>query len=207
MKMNDVKQAGFTLVEVLISMFIFSLLSTATLSVLLSTLRTKELLSKKNEELRQIANLRMLLKSDLGQAIAVAKADEYGRSELSVFEGGISSGNQVLSLSRTGWANPAGIERRSDLQSVKYTFDQGVLTRNISARFNAVASTPVYQQGLLSNVESLKFSFYDGKFWTNTWLTGQPPVGVETLPTLARLEVKFDNGTDLRQVFFVGEAQ
>ena len=74
------KQAGFTLVEVLISMFIFSLLSTATLSVLLSTLQNiEEHLSQKNEQLRQIDNLRIHLKSDLAQTLNVTRPDEFGR--------------------------------------------------------------------------------------------------------------------------------
>lgn len=199
------KQAGFTLVEVLVSMFIFSLLSTATVSVLLSTLQNKERLSEKNEELRQVANLRMLIKSDLAQTIAVTKMDEFGQDSIVQFSGGALSGNKILSLSRSGWANPAGIERRSDLQAVDYTFEQGEFTRNIRARFNAIAATPTYTQVLAKNVQSLRFSFFDGEYWSDNWLTGPPPSGVKDLPTLAKLDITFENGRSLQQLFIVGE--
>ncbi len=201
------KQAGFTLVEVLISMFIFSLLSTATLSVLLSTLQNKEHLSQKNEQLRQIDNLRIHLKSDLAQTLNVTRPDEFGRVGQESFSGGLMASNKVLSLSRSGWLNPGGFERRSDLQAVDYTFDQGVFTRNIRARFNAVANTPTYQQVLAQNVKSLKVTFFDGEYWVDNWLTGEPPLGTGKLPELAALDIVFESGEDLRQIFYVGVGQ
>ena len=201
---NRTKQAGFTLVEVLVAMLIFSLLSTATLSVLISTLRSKEQIAIKAEGLRQIAILQTLLKSDLSQTIPVQKTDDFGQFAPIIFSGGMAADNTVLSLSRTGWGNPGGIERRSDLQAVEYRMENGVLSRHVKSRFNAIDATPSFKQELLSGVESVKFTFYDGEFWQDNWLTGPPPQGVEGLPQLASLEIVLGDNKSLRHVFHIG---
>ena len=200
-------QAGFTLVEVLVSLFIFALLSAATLAVLTTTLDSRERLNAKNLTLQKQSMMRLLLKSDLGNAIAHRKIDPFGQPELIYFAGGIPGDDQVLRLSRTGWENPGGIERRSNLQSVAYILEDGVLKRRVQVRFNAMQDTPVMEQILVKDIENLRFGFFDGEQWVENWTTGAPPIGVEVLPRLASLEIEYTNGKNLRQIFWVGADQ
>lgn len=200
-------QAGFTLVEVLVALFIFSILSAATLAVLTSTLTSKAQMAEKNTLLKQRASLRILLKSDFANTIAAPKADEYGQPEQAVFSGGNAGSNSLLRLARTGWDNPGGIERRSNLQAVDYALEKGVLIRRVRARYNAVSNTEIYEQPLLTGVDQAKLTFFDGEQWLENWVTGAPPLGVEVLPKLASLELIFENGETLRQIFYVGADQ
>lgn len=201
------KQSGFTLVEVLVALFIFSILSAASMAVLTSTLRSKDLMKRKSVELRQRATLRILLKSDFANTLAVPKTDAFGQPEQAIFIGGSIGDERFLSLSRTGWDNPGGIEQRSSLQAVEYVLKDKALIRQVRARFNPVTATPVSEQNLMSGVERVTLGFFDGEKWQENWLTGAPPIGVPSMPILASVELEFENGDKLRQVFRVGADQ
>ncbi len=201
------KQAGFTLVEVLVALFIFSILSAASLAVLTSVLGSKDLMASKSNELRQRASLRILLKSDFANTVIVPKTDAFGQAEQAFFIGGFTGDDRFLSLSRTGWDNPGGIERRSGLQAVEYVLRDKTLVRQIKARFNPIAATPVLEQSLIADVERVTLEFYDGENWVDSWLTGIPPAGVQSLPKLASVELEFTDGKRIRQIFRVGADQ
>lgn len=201
------KEQGFTLVEMLVALFIFALLSSSTLAVLTSTLRSKEQMVEKSEHLRQRTNARLLLKSDFASTLVVPKIDEFGQPETALFAGGALGVEHLLSLSRTGWENPGGLERRSDLQSVEYVLEGDVLTRKTSVRFNALASIQKSSQPLLSGLSSVKMQFYDGRDWLESWLTGPPPLGVSDLPKLASVEFVFLDGDTVSQIFWIGADQ
>ena len=201
------RDAGFTLVEVLVSLFIFSLLSAATLAVLTSTLQSRALLKQKSEVLQKQSVMRILLKSDFANAIAHPQLDPFGQPETVYFSGGNIGDERILLLSRSGWSNPGGIERRSDLQAVDYVLDDGVLIRRIKARFNALLETETYEQELAREVNQIRFEFYDGEQWRDNWITGAPPLGVAELPKLASVEIEYENGNNIRQIFWVGANQ
>ncbi len=197
-------QAGFTLVEVLVAMFIFSILSVATLTVLTTTLRGKDIMAKKSETLRKRAVLRVLLRADFANTVAVAKTDEFGQPETILFAGGGLADGRLLSLSRTGWDNPGGLERRSALQAVDYILRDGVLIRRVRARFNAVQNTQTFEQPLFDEIASVNLRFSSGTSWKDSWRTGRPPNEVTYLPKLASVELVFETGETLEQIFAVG---
>jgi general secretion pathway protein J len=195
------------LVEVLVSLFIFSLLSAATLAVLTTTLQNRSRLTDKNQELQKQSMMRILLKSDLANVIAHPKTDPYGQPETVYFAGGNTGSERLLILSRTGWENPGGLERRSDLQAVDYILEDGVVIRRVQPRFNALPDTPYIQQKLVGNIDKIEFSFFNGEDWNDNWLTGLPPLGVEELPQLASIDILYANGKNIRQIFYVGAHQ
>jgi len=201
------RQSGFTLVEVLVALFIFSILSAASLAVLTTSLKSKDLMQSKSTELRQRATLRILMKSDFANTLAIPKTDAFGQKELASFIGGSLGDERFLSLSRTGWDNPGGIERRSGLQAVEYVLRDKTLIRQVRARFNPVSNTPVLEQPLMNGVERISLGFFNGEIWSDNWLTGLPPTGVVDLPKLASIELEFSNGDKLRQIFRVGADQ
>jgi len=200
-------QAGFTLVEVLVSLFIFALLSAATLAVLTTSLDSRERLKAKSSTLQKQSMMRILIKSDLANTISHRKIDPFGQPETITFAGGIPGDEQVLRLSRVGWENPGGLERRSNLQSVAYVLEEGVLKRRVQARFNAMQDTPVYEQELVKDIDTIRFGFFDGQQWVDNWTTGAPPIGIPELPKLASIEISYENGKSINQIFWVGADQ
>ena len=164
-------------------------------------------MARKNDELRTRATMRILLKTDFANTLAVPITDSFGQPEQALFSGGLVGDDQILSLSRTGWDNPGGIERRSGLQSVAYILKDKTLTRQVRARFNPVSATPVIEQPLMSGIERIKLGFFDGEQWVDNWIFGAPPVGIPDLPKLASIELEFEDGEKLRQVFRIGADQ
>ncbi|PHR61344.1 MAG: type II secretion system protein GspJ [Robiginitomaculum sp.] len=200
-------EQGFTLVEVMVALFLFSILSASSLAVLTTTIQSKTSLEAKSKLLQSRTLMRVLLKSDFENAIAIPKTDEFGQIQPVSFSAGENGGEYLITLSRTGWDNPGGIERRSNLQSVSYSLKAGVLRRHIHARFNALTTTPVLEQELLHGIRSARLTFFDGEYWVENWVVGEPPQGVKNLPKLAGVEFVFDNGDNLKQIFYVGADQ
>jgi len=85
-----------------------------------------------------------------------------------------TSGNSVtpiVAMTRSGWANPAGLQRPA-LQRVAYYVDNGVLKREYwNVLDPTLASTPA-QRELLTHVRSLTLRFLDVN---HTWQTQWPP--------------------------------
>jgi general secretion pathway protein J len=201
------QQAGFTLIEVLVSLFIFALLSSSTLVVLTTTLTNKQQMAEKSTALQERTLARILLKSDFANTVVVPKFDGFSQPEPILFGGGSLGDNRLLTLSRVGWDNPGGLEKRSGLQAVEYVLEDGVLIRRILARFNGAQTTEPFDQVLVHGLGAVKFSFYDGEEWVDTWVTGPPPLGVETLPVLAAVEFTFADDNKTRQIFWLGADQ
>ena len=207
MKRRAPNKAGFTLVEVLVALFIFSILSSSTLGVLTTTLRAKEAMETKSALVQKRSIARILMKADFANALPIAITDEFGQPKTVYFAGGARGDERLLVISRAGWENPGGLERRSDLQAVDYILKEGVLVRRVRARFNPIAATPEYEQALIGGIDKIEMSFFDGRNWQDNWHTGPVPIGRPDLPKLASIELAFDDGSKIKQIFLVGADQ
>jgi len=207
MKTGTTNNKGFTLVEVLVALFIFSILSASTLGVLTTTLRAKTAMETKSASVQKRALARILMKADFANALPIKITDEFGQPDPIYFAGGARGDEKLLIISRAGWENPGGLERRSDLQSVDYFLKDGALVRRVRARFNPVATTPEYEQVLINEVDRVDMSFFDGTNWQETWHSGPAPIGRPDLPVLASVELVFENGNKIKQIFLVGADQ
>jgi general secretion pathway protein J len=75
----------------------------------------------------------------------------------------------LLSLTRGGWSNPAGLPR-TELQRVSYLIEDGKLVRYHLPVLDAVGATPAVRRELLDNVTSISFRYMDaGHRWSDTW--------------------------------------
>ncbi|MEL7018403.1 MAG: prepilin-type N-terminal cleavage/methylation domain-containing protein, partial [Pseudomonadota bacterium] len=82
------KACGFTLVEVLISLLIFSLIATSTIYTLRIGVTAREQLAQSDARLREFQALRLLLKDDLAQLLPRGTRDEFGNPLSRGFQGG-----------------------------------------------------------------------------------------------------------------------
>ncbi len=77
----------------------------------------------------------------------------------------------LLTFTRGGWANPAGLPR-SELQRVNYLLRDGKLIRRHLAVLDATAALPYEERELLDQVQALSFRYMDGGL---VWQKGWPP--------------------------------
>ncbi|WP_205479449.1 type II secretion system minor pseudopilin GspJ [Sphingomonas arenae] len=171
-------QRGFTLVEMLVALVIFALLASAGVGLLRSSVDTQEVVGAKLADLAASERLRLLLASDLAQALDRPSRDAGG-SVRPAFSGD----ERALRLVRGGWTAPDGA---SALQAVTWQVSGGALQRAGSEAIDGEwdgAATP-----LLTGVERASFRYRAASGeWHGSWAPGpsEPP-----LPAAVELVVK-----------------
>lgn len=145
--------SGFTLVEVLIALFIFSLISVGATSALTSSLRGKTQMDERLTEISQRDSLRALIGSDMANIVLRQRREPYGNLEPYVLQSG---GQTLLDFSRAGRSNPGGVEPRGDLQHVAYVFEDRQLIRRSYSQVNPAPQSPHVDRVLLTNIAEAK---------------------------------------------------
>lgn len=123
------KDAGFTLVEVLISLFIFTLISAGTTGAMLQTFAAKDRLNAASEELANIAAFRSILRADMNAMTLRPMRDGVGGTETYlVTTRNPEEASAILTFSRLGRSNPTGAPR-GQVERVRYLFRDGQFIR------------------------------------------------------------------------------
>ena len=65
-------EQGFTLVEMLVSLFIFAIISAGTMTVMTTNLRGKTQMDTRISEIQNIETMRALIKADMSNVISVS---------------------------------------------------------------------------------------------------------------------------------------
>ncbi|KAB7648993.1 type II secretion system minor pseudopilin GspJ [Polymorphobacter fuscus] len=188
------RTAGFTLVEMLIALSIFALLSIGGVSLLSFSIDSRQRTTERLDSLASVVRTRSLLTADLAQATPRTWRDESGLRR-PAFAG--NSGEAALQLVRGGWAND-GAAPRSSLQRVAYRLDGDRLVRTAAPMVDGTAESP--PAVLLTGVTSLKMRFHAGGEWRDDW----QPVTDDALPDAVEVTVASAAIPPLRQVFLVG---
>lgn len=160
-------QRGFTLLEILIAVAIFSLVSTATFSMLQQTIRASKVFDDKANYLVELQRLKRLLEQDFIQVVPRAIRDEYGDVLPAVMSENMR-GSAAIELSRTGRANPLA-KPRSDLLRLRYFFDGDKLVRRTWQQLDRAPQAKYLDQIMLDNVQSWQVRFLSNGQWLESW--------------------------------------
>lgn len=161
---------GFTLLELMVAIVIFSMISTAAYKLFMSVTRAHEVTQSVLDELDKLQRAEIVLEKDLFQMVRRPVRDESGRQQAALKLPG--TGGVLIEFSRSGWQNPLQTTR-STLQRVAYTMEGNELIRYYWPMLDRAPDTPRIRQSVMSGVSSVKFRFLDeNKRWVNAW----PPV-------------------------------
>ncbi len=195
---------GFTLLEMMVALVIFSLIALAGAGILTDGVSSKERLDARQERLNDLALAHAILKADLIQLSRRAVRSGPGRGQRAGFTGGdLGRSQPVLRLVRHGWANPNAAETRSSLQTVEYQLVEGRLVRRAFDRLDPAEDTPSVERSVLGGVSELSLSFYGGGAWADQWFAGAGPR--TGLPSLVALEMDLEDLGPVRLVFLTSE--
>ena len=166
------RQQGFTLLEVMIAVSIFALMSMVSYQILQGVIRSGEISKRHSDELLKMQRAMLIIEQDFTQIIARASRDESGDSDnirvLTAGKSAFDSEDEGIEFTRLGWANPLDLLPRSNLLRVRYRLFDGELQRLYFLYPDIVAGQEPEIQVLLKDVEKLSFRFWsDG--WKNTW--------------------------------------
>ncbi|HEV2817323.1 MAG TPA: type II secretion system minor pseudopilin GspJ [Allosphingosinicella sp.] len=178
---------GFTLVEMLIALTIFGMLTAAGVALLTLTVRTQQTSERLLGEVGALRRLGALMTADLGQAAARPSRDRDGRPR-PAFAGAALT----LALVRRGGEEGA-------LQRVEYRLDGDRLERlaydRVDGESRAVAMP------LLDDVRQLRLRYRDREgAWRDAW----DPSDANLLPRAVELVSRDDAHGTVRQLFLVG---
>lgn len=182
---HTLQQRGFTLVELLAAMAIFSLLAVVMYGGTQWIMLEREVITERQTELHDLQRAVNLLNNDFAQLRLRQVRDELGRDYLPALMSD-QAGEFLVELSRDGWRNPAGAARGT-LQRVQYRLEQPpvsedgikpadetfILVREYWPVMDRVLGMEGRTQTLLSDVKkfTLEYLDTDGQ-WRDVW----PPV-------------------------------
>ena len=165
---------GFTLIEVLVAMAIFGVLTILSYMSLAQTLESADMLTARMDRLQSIQRTIRYLSNDLATASPRPVRSELGDSYLPAVM--VSAANDfALAVTHGGWSNPAGLPRSTQQRSV-YLLEDGKLFRVYYNVLDSTYSNNAISTQILDGVESIEFRLIqDNGEVTNQW----PPQGAQ----------------------------
>ena len=108
-----------------------------------------------------------------------------------------STAAQIVTLTRAGWANPAGIQRPA-LERVTYILENGTLRREHWPVLDAVMATTTVRRELLDKVKSVTVRYMDLSFnWREQWppqaLAGDPNANLRLRPIAVEVTLELED--------------
>lgn len=203
--MSVSREAGFSLVEVLIALFITGLLATLGASLVIGTLGGQERLMQAADDARGIELAHAALKTDLAQLAGRPTRAPDGRVREWTFAGGSLDGDGALiAFSRAGWDNPDGAEPRGSIVYVEYRLDEGRLVRRSWVRADPTERTPMVERVLVERVASAQVSFARQGVWSDTFGAQAEADRSLQFPDLVAVDLEIETIGEVRQVFATG---
>lgn len=173
-------EAGFTLVELIISLFIFGMLAATGVGLLTYSSQAQAVTAQRLEDVAAERRLTAILTNDLAQAVPRVSRDARGALE-PAFQGG--QGPVVLRYVRAGLSN-GGETARSGLQRVEWRIDKGQIFRTARALVDGAAEADSVM--MADNVERVALRFRNEGTWQSDWMPSDPlemPEAVELVIT------------------------
>jgi general secretion pathway protein J len=158
---NILNSRGFTLLEILIAMAIFTLIGLASTNVLTTVIDSDEASTQRFERLEGLQRAMLTLERDILQAVPRAIRVNGEPSQI-VFSGGrdlFESEADGIGLVRGGWHNPQLMLPRSTLQAVGYRLQEGQLQRLYGNYLDNVIGFEPKVKVLMTNIEDFQVEF------------------------------------------------
>ncbi|WP_448553738.1 type II secretion system minor pseudopilin GspJ [Thalassotalea montiporae] len=203
---NKAYQAqGFTLIEVLIAMAIFAMVSLASFTIFDTVFRSDEQSRIKNERINELNRAFIVIERDMLQ-LTRRTMRINGEAPSSRFihldDQGFFSETNALAFIRSGWANPNLLLPRSDLQSVAYQLSDNTLNRLHFTFVDPVVGKEPKVRPLITQVDDVKFEFYQAGKW-------QKEINGDSLPQAMAVIIQTQDLGEIRRQFLIAgdEAQ
>ncbi len=192
------RQSGFTLLELLIALSVFAILSVMAYRGLAAVAEAKNRVEARSERLAALQLALGILERDLEQAIGRSVRDEYGEARPALE--GSTLGPELLRLTRAGWRNPSGAPR-STLQRVAYQFRDRTLIRRHWRVLDRAQDSPPLERALLQRVHNVEVRFLDHRLqWQGAW-PPDPRADLGLLPRAVEITVELDDLGAIRRLF------
>ena len=192
------RQRGFTLVEMLVALTIFALMSVLAYRGLAAVMQTREHLTEDNRRWRDIALTLAQLEQDMDLAVD-RPVRGNGDLPLPALVGNpqtVNANDAQLSFSRMGMAWQTGV--LADVQRHGYRLNNGTLEQLVWPVLDRAPLTEPAVHLLLERVNRFELRFLDG---SGNWQPRWPLPGVAALPAALEVVLELDGGVAVTRVF------
>jgi len=164
------RRAGFTLIEVVIAIFIAAVMFAIGYRALNQALKERDAINVTQQRVTEIQRGMRVVAQDFAQIEARAARDTQGNGELQPAFVAAGRDDVLLTFSRAGWSNPAGLQRPAE-QRVRYRFVDGSLVREYWVSLDPALNTEPRQRVVLTRVKSVEVRFLDpvSRNWRTDW--------------------------------------
>ncbi len=191
-------QHGFTLLELLVALAVFAIMSVAAYSGLRSVLFTKASVEAQAQRLAKVQMAFYFLERDIEQILPRHIRDEYGQTQPALQSGG--SSGELITFTRAGWDNPIG-QPRANLERLAYRLEE---TRLLRLHWNSLdRGSPEEPRAtpLLDEVKEVKMRFLGAEeAWQTEWGT---PENVDALPRALEVSVTLNDWGEITRLFLL----
>lgn len=193
-----VSEAGFTLVELLVALAIFSLISVAGVTLLRSGSDTQIAVKARLEQQGRVNRLVNALESDLAQAVPRPVRDSAGATLPAFIQKESGIVGALFGFVRTGWSNFDDAPR-AGLQRIVYAYDGQALKRIAWPMLDG--AEPEEAATLIGDVALASVRFRDERgAWRDDWTA----TDAAALPRAVELRITPAGRAEQRMLFLVG---
>ncbi len=201
------KERGFTLLELLVAIAIFAMLSAVAFSSLGSMVDIREQVIEDMDRLAELQMALTIMERDFTQAMAQRNIrDEYEELQPAMQRHNAGSMDGAVEFTRGGWSNPAGF-LRSNLQRVAYRLEEDQLLRLSWLVLDRATESKPYSAVILEKVESFSVKFYnDAGQWQETWPleeSREKPYLLGKLPKAVKIELDIAGWGEIERIFLL----
>ncbi|MFC4307540.1 type II secretion system minor pseudopilin GspJ [Steroidobacter flavus] len=167
------KARGFTLVEIMVAIFIFAIVSAIAMGGYNELVKQSDIVDQGAARTRAIQATMQRLNLDFTALEPRPVRQPLGDGLLPAVRADEKSADEIVEFTHSGWSNPAGVPR-STLQRVAYRIEEKKLIREYWLALDRTMSSEPESAVMLDNVKSVKFRFMDAN---RTWHDQWPPLG------------------------------
>lgn len=170
---EHMRTRGFTLLEVLVAVVIFGIISILAYGGYNQLIRQSEIVESSATRTRAIQSTVQRMAEDFEMLEPRPIREPLGETLEPALRAGGTRVDTLLDLTRSGWTNPAGLTR-STLQRVTYRLMDNKLERAYWNALDRTLTTEPTSAVLLDKVRTASFRFMDqNQTWHDQW----PPLG------------------------------
>ncbi|MDA8561622.1 type II secretion system minor pseudopilin GspJ [Gammaproteobacteria bacterium] len=149
---------GFTLLEILVALFIFSIVSIIMISGLKTVLTSQSITDKSSTKFNQLQTTLLFLSRDIEQII-----DRSITNSKKISEPSLTGTTESLSFTRIGLVNPKNELQRSTLQRVRYSLNKNKIIKETWQSIDQTSKSVTSSKILINNINKLNFQYLDHK--------------------------------------------
>jgi general secretion pathway protein J len=192
------KMAGFTLLEILVALFIFTIIAVIMTRALHTVFDSQAVTEKRATRLAELQMTLLLMSRDIEQMI-----DRPIKNSERNTEAALIGSSKRITFTHGGLANPLGQLQRSTLQRTSYFLTGDKLIRQNWEVLDQAPTSKPNNRILLSNLTELNFEYLDmEKHYNDRWPPANKPKA-EVFPTAVKVTMTLKHWGTITQVYLI----